>query len=245
MWLKIQISSWGFRSISQLSVLPNLPSFFLPARMVLDLFSLREVASVMVPAIPLTLVLRWGVSHCHPANGHIRHNLEVLAPAINIEQITHVLLLPLHVWATLACSNTQPTFSSTNLLRPLQTRLVPSASRNSCLQIFLHTPLHFFKNNLCTPYIILNWCQKIFIICLISYIFCDAYRLWIYLSKSGSCILTWFNLYAISTIISQQNQSHYQVIISIRITFCEKNLTLFFNSNKYINAHSCDNHLSF
>lgn len=174
MWFKIQISSRGFRSLSNLS---NLPSFFPPSENDMRSFQparggrcygpchstdpCPKVRLITLPSCPWT---------------HLE-NHEVLAVLSALNKQPDILLLPLQFWAMLACSDTQPAFSSTNLLGLPQARLVPGASQNSCLQIFFTFPYSVLKTNLYTPYIILNRHQKIFIICLISCIFCDAYRL--------------------------------------------------------------------
>lgn len=113
--------------------------FYSPARQIFNLFRLRQVAQVFVPAIPLAPVLKGLWSYYPPATGHIWYNLKVLACAVSIEQMTRYHFLPF-TWSHPSEPPTQSHFSKTVQIVSAWPRpcWIPS-----CLQIFLH--LHLQK----------------------------------------------------------------------------------------------------
>ena len=148
MWLKIQIPSWGFQSLFPTALLPihvsGLLSFCSPARKVLNIFRLRQVTKVVVPAIPLVPGLKWRlvILPSHPWT----HLVQLRSPYTCSQQWTNdqISFPCFWHWAVLAYSNSQPSSSLTKLLRWLQPSLFPTESPERLPSNFLAYPLTIF-----------------------------------------------------------------------------------------------------
>lgn len=99
--------------------------FYSPARKIFNLFRLRQVTQVFVPAIPLVPVLKGPWSYYPPATGHIWYNLKVLACAVSIEQMTRY---PFLLFSGAILVNPQPSPTSTKLFRLFELDLDPAES---------------------------------------------------------------------------------------------------------------------